>query len=167
MRKIGPREREALQTLVDHGAQRLANPNLTSDTFRELEAAIERVKTLLRPEPPVTPPSAPHSLDVAAGDYRLVLGQVDVALVAYRHGEPWRDCTGDQLVLALGQRVAELEARCKETGTMCLEEAIALLKSCGAYGWVHHYASSPEQAKREVTAWQDKVVAFLKRIGAW
>lgn len=29
--------------------------------------------------------------------------------LCYRHGEPWRDLTGDNLVLAMAQKIKELE----------------------------------------------------------
>ena len=38
----------------------------------------------------------------------------DVGLQARRYGEPWRDLTGDKLVLALVQRVEALEAARKD-----------------------------------------------------
>ena len=41
------------------------------------------------------------------------------------------------------------------------DEAVALIRSCGAYGW-----ASPDNRK-EASEWHGKAVAFLKRIGQW
>jgi hypothetical protein len=44
-------------------------------------------------------------------------------LCALRHGEPWRDLTGDGLVLALVQRIEELEKAIDNSAKIC--EAVA------------------------------------------
>ena len=40
-----------------------------------------------------------------------VLHENGTNLRALRHGEPWRELTGDGLVLAMAQRIEELEAQ--------------------------------------------------------
>lgn len=52
-----------------------------------------------------------NRLDVMVedGKYRLIMS-VDGRLRALRYGEEWRDLCGDGLILALGQRIEELEA---------------------------------------------------------
>ncbi len=47
------------------------------------------------------------NVPVADGKY-TVLVAADGRLKALRHGEEWRDCVGDGLVLALAQEVEEL-----------------------------------------------------------
>ena len=54
-------------------------------------------------------------LDRAAGE-----------LVAYRHGELWRDLIGDQLACALGHRIEELEKR---------EAKLDALEAAGVDNW--------------------------------
>lgn len=41
---------------------------------------------------------------------------------ALHHGEPWRDLTGDNLTLAMGQRIEELEAALTEAHRVILHE---------------------------------------------
>ena len=50
---------------------------------------------------------------VADGKYE-VLHENGAGLRALRYGEPWRDLTGDGLVLALVQRIEELEEAAQE-----------------------------------------------------
>jgi len=47
-------------------------------------------------------------VSVANGKYTYVLPQVGRAY-ALRYGEKWRDCCGDNFILALAQRIEELE----------------------------------------------------------
>ncbi len=51
--------------------------------------------------------TSPLTLNVKVGDYTV---QMDAAgrLTALRHGKPWRDCVGDNLILALAQEVEQL-----------------------------------------------------------
>jgi len=49
-------------------------------------------------------------LRVVVGEY-AVEQRVDGSVRAERHGVPWRDCIGDNLVLALAQEVADLRER--------------------------------------------------------
>lgn len=49
------------------------------------------------------------------GKYRLIRYK-NGALSALRHGEPWRDLTGDKLVGALLDRLLDAEAHLKEIG---------------------------------------------------
>lgn len=49
---------------------------------------------------------------VADGKYRVTF--VRGKLTAYRYDEIWRDLTGDNLVLALAQRIEELEKQLNE-----------------------------------------------------
>lgn len=49
------------------------------------------------------------SIELAGGKY-TVQHDHGTNLKALRHGEPWRDLTGDGLVLAMAQRIEELEA---------------------------------------------------------
>lgn len=47
-------------------------------------------------------------LNVEDGKY-TVQQDTNGRLVALRYGEPWRDCVGDKLILALAQRIEHLE----------------------------------------------------------
>jgi len=47
-------------------------------------------------------------IELEGGKYRVVLDS-DGYLSADRYGEAWRDLTGDKLILALCQRIRELE----------------------------------------------------------
>lgn len=49
------------------------------------------------------------SITLADGKY-TVIQYDDGRLCALRYGEPWRDLTGDKLVLALAQEVERLRA---------------------------------------------------------
>lgn len=40
----------------------------------------------------------------------------DDSLIVHRYGAPWRVLTGDKLVLALCQRIIELEEQIEDTG---------------------------------------------------
>jgi hypothetical protein len=46
-------------------------------------------------------------ITVNDGKYTVVMSQ-NGGLYALRYGEPWRDCIGDGLILALAQEVEEL-----------------------------------------------------------
>ena len=49
-------------------------------------------------------------LDVTIQDGKYqVIQDSEGRLSAYRHGEAWRDCVGDNLILGLAQRIEELE----------------------------------------------------------
>lgn len=50
------------------------------------------------------------SVTVYDGKYTVEWGN-GVPLRALRYGEPWRDCTGDGLILALAQEIDELRSR--------------------------------------------------------
>lgn len=52
-------------------------------------------------------------LNIKIGKYQ-VIQTVEGKLLVYRHGELWRDCVDDNLVLNLAQRIEELEAEIKE-----------------------------------------------------
>ena len=47
------------------------------------------------------------SIDLDNGKYTVILS--DGTFVALRHGEPWRDLCGDNLIFFLVHRIAELE----------------------------------------------------------
>lgn len=51
----------------------------------------------------------PNLLDVTVGDGKYHLVQTHAGnLSCTRYREPWRDCTGDQLILCLGQEIERL-----------------------------------------------------------
>lgn len=50
---------------------------------------------------------------VQDGKYTVIM-ENDGRLHALRHGEPWRDCVGDKLILALAQEVETLREKVKE-----------------------------------------------------
>lgn len=62
------------------------------------------------------------NVTVADGKYRVTF--VRGKLTAYRYNGVWRDLTGDNLVLALAQRIEELEEQNKQ-----------LQKQLDATGW--------------------------------
>jgi len=49
-----------------------------------------------------------YRVTVDDGKYTVVLPEKG-GMYALRHGEAWRDCCGDGLILALVQRIDELE----------------------------------------------------------
>lgn len=57
---------------------------------------------------PEKKPEATFRLKVCDGKYEYVR-QPDFRAHVYRHGEEWRDVTGDGFILALVQRIEELE----------------------------------------------------------
>lgn len=95
----GSKQRQALRVLL----------GLDPAGTAEKQAACKALLPLLTPLAPRAP-TQPFRLEVVVGDYRLVQG-ASGELVAYRHGELWRDCVGDQLICALGHRIEELERR--------------------------------------------------------
>ena len=52
---------------------------------------------------------------VADGKYTVVMN-AEGRLFALRYGQPWRDCVGDGLILALAHEVEELREKLKEKG---------------------------------------------------
>lgn len=52
------------------------------------------------------------SVSVDNGKYEV--DYIDGKLTAYRHGEPWRDCTGDNLVYWLAVELAEAREELEE-----------------------------------------------------
>lgn len=70
---------------------------------------------------PTTPNAAWHTpgdlLSVAVyNDKYTVVMRHDGSLHALRYGEPWRNCTGDGLILALAQEVDRLRSRASGAG---------------------------------------------------
>jgi len=59
------------------------------------------------PEKATARPLGAELLWVKAGEYEVVMRH-DGYLRALRHGEEWRDCVGDNLVLALAEEVQRL-----------------------------------------------------------
>lgn len=49
------------------------------------------------------------NLSLEDGKYTIILENHPYSFVALRYGEQWRDLTGDKLILALVQKVLELE----------------------------------------------------------
>jgi hypothetical protein len=45
------------------------------------------------------------------GKYTIIFEQQPFRFEALRYGQSWRDLTGDKLVLAMAQRIHELEAQ--------------------------------------------------------
>ena len=77
------------------------------------------------------------NVSVADGEYHVVL-PVEGGLCALRHGKPWRNLCGDNLVLALAnelddarQKIAKLEQALKEKEWACdlLKDEVEILKS--------------------------------------
>lgn len=53
----------------------------------------------------------PSSLEITVGDGKYTVVQTtDGRLLAHRNGEPWRDLTGDKLVLCLAQELDSARA---------------------------------------------------------
>lgn len=52
-------------------------------------------------------------VDVENGKYTVVFEE-DNRLHVLRYGEPWRDCIGDKLILALAQEIETLREQLKE-----------------------------------------------------
>lgn len=50
---------------------------------------------------------------VGSGKYTLIQDH-EGKLIALRYGEPWRDCVGDNLILALGHEVESLRSELNE-----------------------------------------------------
>ena len=48
-------------------------------------------------------------IDLGNGKYHLTFDEKTGKLEACRYGEAWRDLTGDNLILALMQRITDLE----------------------------------------------------------
>lgn len=61
------------------------------------------------------------NLNLQNGKYTYVF-QDDGQQYALRHGEQWRDLTGDNLTLALGQRIEALEKALKLAHSILLHE---------------------------------------------
>jgi hypothetical protein len=64
-----------------------------------------------------TPNESPDELRVTTmdGKYTVILSR-DGHLSALRYGQPWRDCVGDGLILALAQDVETLKGRLTDKG---------------------------------------------------
>jgi len=52
-----------------------------------------------------------QKIELQDGKYTHILDEDNGGQKALRHGKRWRDLTGDGLVLALAQRIYELERR--------------------------------------------------------
>lgn len=64
----------------------------------------------------------PNPLEITVGDGKYTVAQTpDGRLSALRNGEPWRDLTGDKLVLCLAQ---ELDAARAEIRTLHRDELL-------------------------------------------
>lgn len=77
-------------------------------------------------------------LDIIVGEYTV---QMDDAgkLTALRHSEPWRDCIGDNLILALAQEVESLR-ECNTALQSVVNEAAKCFygpeeQKPGTWGW--------------------------------
>lgn len=66
------------------------------------------------------------AIALEGGEY-AVLHDNGANLRAYRYGAPWRDLTGDGLVLALVQRIEDLEAVGQAIRHKAFEDVLALL----------------------------------------
>lgn len=61
------------------------------------------------------------AVSVCGGKYK-VLQDCKGKVSALRHGEAWRDCTGDGLILALAQEIVSLKALVKIARDTYIEE---------------------------------------------
>jgi len=66
------------------------------------------------------------SVTVGDGKYKVHVEQdpeaCHFAVVAYRDGEKWRDCTGDKLILALVHAVDDLQCKVRHLSGPSREE---------------------------------------------
>lgn len=69
---------------------------------------------------------------VGEGKYTVVMGS-DFKLHALRYGQPWRDCVGDGLVLALAQEIRALRDRLELVEMTNRELALENLTLLGTY----------------------------------
>lgn len=77
------------------------------------------------------------SLDFAGGKYTVVHNN-GVALRALRYGEPWRDLSGDGLVLAMAQEVEDLKAELVKQGSNHVRRVLEVEKELAA---IHRLAN--------------------------
>ena len=66
----------------------------------------------------------PTRIDLCDGKYSVVFNFETGQSEALRYGERWRDLRGDKMVLAMFNRIVELEEQLKTCATVCSEELV-------------------------------------------
>ncbi|MFV1943462.1 hypothetical protein VPH49_21860 [Pseudomonas luteola] len=101
----------------------LCNVQETTDFSRIRRVTQRRLIKLSRLDAMGSPSKRPHDqpeekimtkIELENGKYTVVHDNGD-NFHALRHGEPWRNLTGDSLVLAMTDRIADLEAHIRKT----------------------------------------------------
>ena len=93
-------------------------------------------------------------LDFDSGKYTVIIPHqitMDNRFRALRHGEEWRDLTGDGLVLYMAYRVAELQQHMKQLQDVTREMRCQLHESGYSryFGACETYDSLPHEVKGE------------------
>lgn len=74
---------------------------------------------------------AEERIKVGDGKYELIFN--NGSFKALRHGKEWRDLLGDGMVLALFQRIQELEVKCATMTDLINGLALKPIKECANY----------------------------------
>jgi len=72
----------------------------------------------------------PTKIELCEGKYSVIYNLDTGQSECFRYGEPWRDLCGDKMVLAMFDRIVELEEASDSELLKALEEAADQIRKC-------------------------------------